>query len=62
MSVPPTIIYTKTDEAPLLATYSFLPVIEAFTKQADIAVKIRDISLAARIISQPNDRPPAAIR
>ena len=56
MSVPPTIIYTKTDEAPLLATYSFLPVIEAFTKQADIAVKIRDISLAARIISQFTDR------
>jgi len=47
----PTIIYTKTDEAPLLATYSFLPVIQAFTKPAGIAVEIRDISLAGRILA-----------
>ena len=48
----PTIIYTETDEAPALATLSFLPVVEAFAGQADIAVETRDISLAARIISQ----------
>jgi len=48
----PTIIYTETDEAPALATLSFLPVVEAFAGKADIAVETRDISLAARIISQ----------
>ncbi len=51
MSKRPTIIYTKTDEAPLLATYSFLPVVEAFTKHSGIAVETRDISLAGRIIA-----------
>ena len=51
MSTVPTIIYTKTDEAPALATYSFLPIIEAFTKKADIAIELRDISLAGRILS-----------
>ena len=45
------IIYTKTDEAPALATYSFLPIVNAFTKAADIAVETRDISLAGRIIA-----------
>lgn len=45
------IIYTFTDEAPALATYSLLPVIEAFTASADIAVETRDISLAGRILS-----------
>ncbi|MCP3752830.1 NADP-dependent isocitrate dehydrogenase [Pseudomonas sp. SBB6] len=45
------IIYTFTDEAPALATYSLLPVIEAFTACADIAVETRDISLAGRILS-----------
>ena len=45
------IIYTRTDEAPLLATYSLLPIIKAFTKSADITIESRDISLAARIIS-----------
>lgn len=45
------IIYTKTDEAPLLATYSFLPIVEAFAKTADIEVELRDISLAGRILS-----------
>ena len=44
------IIYTKTDEAPLLATYSLLPIIKAFTEAANIKVETRDISLAARII------------
>ncbi|MFK7864679.1 MAG: NADP-dependent isocitrate dehydrogenase [Pseudohongiellaceae bacterium] len=47
----PTIIYTETDEAPALATYSFLPIISAFTDAADIEVEIRDISLAGRIIA-----------
>ncbi len=45
------IIYTKTDEAPALATYSLLPIIEVFTKAADIEVEKRDISLAGRIIA-----------
>ncbi|HVE17004.1 MAG TPA: NADP-dependent isocitrate dehydrogenase [Chthoniobacterales bacterium] len=52
MSKTPTIIYTKTDEAPLLATYSFLPIVQAFTKHSGITVETRDISLAGRIISQ----------
>ncbi len=43
------IIYTKTDEAPMLATYSFLPIINAFTKAAGVVVELRDISLAGRI-------------
>ena len=45
------IIYTKVDEAPALATYSFLPVIKAFTKPAGIDVETRDISLAGRILA-----------
>ena len=45
------IIYTKTDEAPALATYSLLPIVEVFTKAADIEVEKRDISLAGRIIA-----------
>jgi isocitrate dehydrogenase len=48
----PTIIYTKTDEAPALATYSLLPILKAFTKHSGIQVELRDISLAGRIISQ----------
>lgn len=47
-----TIIFTRTDEAPLLATYSLKPVIEAFAAQADITVETRDISLAGRILAQ----------
>ena len=47
----PTIFYTKTDEAPALATYSFLPIVQAFTKHVGIAVELRDISLAGRIIA-----------
>jgi isocitrate dehydrogenase len=46
------IIYTKTDEAPALATYSFLPIVQSFTKAAGVEVETRDISLAARILSQ----------
>jgi len=45
------IIYTKTDEAPALATYSFLPIVQAFTSVANIEVESSDISLAARILS-----------
>ncbi|WP_225919207.1 NADP-dependent isocitrate dehydrogenase [Actomonas aquatica] len=52
MSASPTIIYTKTDEAPALATYSLLPIVQAFTKHAAINVETRDISLAGRILSQ----------
>jgi isocitrate dehydrogenase len=59
MPTKPTIIYTRTDEAPLLATYSFLPVIEAFTKHAGIEVELRDISLAGRILAAFADRLPA---
>jgi len=47
----PTIIYTKTDEAPALATYSFLPIVKAFTKPSGVMVETRDISLAGRIIA-----------
>ncbi|WP_329458729.1 NADP-dependent isocitrate dehydrogenase [Streptomyces sp. NBC_01497] len=52
----PTIIYTHTDEAPALATYSFLPVIEAYASTAGIAVQSRDISLAGRIIAHFPER------
>ena len=45
------IIYTKTDEAPALATYSFLPIVNAFTDAASIVVETRDISLAGRILA-----------
>ena len=48
---PAKIIYTKTDEAPALATYSFLPIVKAFTDAAGIDVETRDISLAARILA-----------
>ena len=58
------IIYTLTDEAPRLATYSLLPILRAFTKPAGIEVEESDISLAARILGQfpeslaPNERIP----
>src|SRR4029077_17597812 len=51
MSQRPVIIYTKTDEAPALATYSLLPIIQAFTKHAGIVVETRDISLAGRLMA-----------
>jgi isocitrate dehydrogenase len=54
-----TIIYTHTDEAPMLATYSLLPIIQAFTGQAGVEVETRDISLSGRIIAQFSDRLPA---
>src|SRR6476619_5808226 len=49
------IIYTHTDEAPLLATYSFLPVISAYAAKAGVDVETRDISLAGRIIASLAD-------
>jgi isocitrate dehydrogenase len=52
----PKIIYTETDEAPALATYSLLPIIEAFARPAGIAIETRDISLAGRIIAQFPER------
>ncbi len=51
MSESTKIFYTKTDEAPLLATYSFLPIVKAFTAQAGIAVVEKDISLVGRILA-----------
>ena len=59
MSASPTIIYTKTDEAPALATYSLLPIIQAFTKHSGIAVETRDISVAGRILANFADVLPA---
>ncbi|MDK8762475.1 NADP-dependent isocitrate dehydrogenase [Corynebacterium sp. MSK218] len=50
------IIWTRTDEAPLLATYSFKPVVEAFASTAGIEVETRDISLAGRILAQFPER------
>jgi isocitrate dehydrogenase len=52
------IIYTFTDEAPMLATYSFLPVIEAYAKAAGVEVETRDISLAGRILAAFADQLP----
>ncbi len=52
------ILYTLTDEAPLLATASFLPIVQAYARTADVAVETRDISLAARIVAQFKDMLP----
>ncbi|OWP86747.1 isocitrate dehydrogenase (NADP(+)) [Flavobacterium covae] len=51
MSNKSTIHYTLTDEAPMLATHSFLPIVQAFTQSANIDIQIRDISLAGRILA-----------
>lgn len=56
MSKTAKILYTKTDEAPALATYSFLPIVKAFTDSAGVVVETRDISLAGRLISQFPER------
>ncbi|MBT6964767.1 MAG: NADP-dependent isocitrate dehydrogenase, partial [Flavobacteriales bacterium] len=45
------IIYTKTDEAPMLATHSLLPIVNAFTAKAGVEVETKDISLAARVLA-----------
>ena len=50
MSTKAKIVYTKTDEAPALATRSFLPIVKAFTKSSNIEIEVKDISLAARIL------------
>lgn len=52
MSKKPTILYTITDEAPALATHSFLPIVRAFAASAGVQVETRDISLAGRILAQ----------
>lgn len=52
------IIYTNTDEAPMLATHSFLPIVQAFASRADIELETRDISLAGRILAAFADRLP----
>jgi len=58
MSAQPTIVYMKTDEAPALATYSLLPIVQAFTKHAGINVETRDISVAGRILAIFADKLP----
>ncbi len=55
MSKTAKIIYTKTDEAPALATRSFLPIVEAFTKSSGVEIETKDISLAARILANLSD-------
>ncbi|HHV21330.1 MAG TPA: NADP-dependent isocitrate dehydrogenase [Propionibacterium sp.] len=54
----PKIIYTLTDEAPLLATYSFKPIVDAFASTAGVDVEVRDISLAGRILAAFSERLP----
>src|SRR5690606_29514024 len=49
------ILYTLTDEAPLLATYSFLPIVQAYASQADVVVETRDISLSGRLLAAFSD-------
>ncbi len=67
MSTDPTIIYTLTDEAPLLATHAFLPVVSTFTKPAGIRIEESDISVAARVLAAfpenltPEQRVPDAL-
>jgi isocitrate dehydrogenase len=67
MSSKTSIAYTKTDEAPALATYSLLPILEAFTKNTGIEFELKDISLAGRILAQfpdclePGQRVPDAL-
>jgi isocitrate dehydrogenase len=62
MSAEPTIFYTKTDEAPALATYSLLPIVQAYCRTAGIRVDLRDISLAGRILAAFADKLPASQR
>ena len=58
MHETPTIMYTKTDEAPALATCSFLPIVRAFAAPAGVEVQLRDISLAGRVLATFSDRLP----
>src|ERR1043165_2171339 len=62
MSAKPTIIYTQTDEAPALATYSLLPIVQAFSKHAGLNVETRDISLSGRILAVLADLLPESQR
>jgi isocitrate dehydrogenase len=62
MSAVPSILYTITDEAPALATYSFLPIVQAYAKQAGVNVETRDISVAARILAAFADQLPPTQR
>ncbi|MEM9692475.1 MAG: NADP-dependent isocitrate dehydrogenase [Myxococcota bacterium] len=62
MTDQPKIIYTQTDEAPALATYSFLPIIQLFAGAAGVQVETRDISLSGRIIATFSDRLPEGQR
>src|ERR1700733_1417386 len=57
--MPPTVIYTHTDEAPLLATYSFLPIVQAYAAKAGVKVDTRDISLAGRVLAAFQQAPDA---
>ncbi len=56
------IVYTITDEAPALATYSFLPIVKTFAKAADIAIEVKDISLAGRILAAFPENLPQDLR
>ncbi len=58
----PTIVWTKIDEAPYLATFSLLPIVEAFTKDANVNIELRDISLAGRVIAEFSDMLPENLR
>jgi isocitrate dehydrogenase len=60
MSSAPSIIYTITDEAPALATYSLLPIVQAYAAKAGVQVETRDISVAARILAAFSDILPAS--
>ncbi len=62
MANTPTIIYTKTDEAPALATHSLLPIIKSFTKSSNVNIESRDISLAGRILANFPDKLTASQR
>jgi len=62
MANNPTIVWTKIDEAPYLATFSLLPIMEAFTKDANINWELRDISLAGRVIAEFSDMLPENLR
>ncbi|MCA9060151.1 MAG: NADP-dependent isocitrate dehydrogenase, partial [Planctomycetaceae bacterium] len=56
------IYYTQTDEAPALATWSLLPIVQAFTKSAGVEIETRDISLAGRILAAFADHLPESQR
>jgi isocitrate dehydrogenase len=56
------IIYTRTDEAPALATHSFLPIVQAFAAKAHVELETRDISLSGRILAAFNDLLPSEQR